>query len=56
MRTYTALIVWESGIQRIVNIVSQDATPQAGMALLNGHNLSIDITEGGVARIVALTG
>lgn len=53
--TYTAVVIWDSGVHRIVHVIRQDAAPLAGMALLSGHNLSVDITEGGVARIVALS-
>ena len=43
---YGATVLWD-GQQRYVDTYVVDATPLVGMALLDRHNLSIDVEDGG---------
>ena len=49
---YDATVLWE-GDPRVVLIDEADTTPLVGMLLLNGHNLNIDVEDGGRVVIQA---
>ena len=49
---YDATVFWE-GDPRVVLIDEADTTPLVGMLLLNGHNLNMDVEDGGRVVIQA---
>lgn len=49
---HDATVLWDSQ-PRHVRVDATDATPLVGMALLEGHNLHIDVHNGGRATIEA---
>jgi clan AA aspartic protease len=50
---YTVIVVWD-GIERLALAVADDVTPLVGMALLEGHRLTIDAISGGNVEISRL--
>jgi clan AA aspartic protease len=50
---YTVIVAWD-GIERLVQTTGDGPEPLIGIGLLNGHNLSVDVTDGGAARITRL--
>jgi clan AA aspartic protease len=51
---YRAHLLWEDQL-REVDVVELDREPLAGMRLLAGHRLTIDVTDGGRVEITPLT-
>lgn len=50
---YRASVIWDSK-SRNIEVQAVNAQPLAGMALLHGHSLRIDVVTGGVVTITAL--
>lgn len=50
---YVGTVLWD-GQERTVEVDAAEADPLAGMGLLRGHRLSVDVVEDGVVRIEAL--
>lgn len=50
---YTAVVVWD-GVERLALAVTDDVTPLVGMALLQGHRLTVDAIPGGAVEISQL--
>jgi clan AA aspartic protease len=51
--THAATVRWES-LQRPILVLSMEAPPLLGMALLNGHRLAMDVIDGGRLTITPL--
>jgi len=49
---YTATVIWD-GQLRTVEVECIETTPLVGMALLQGHELRIQVVSGGAVTIVA---
>jgi clan AA aspartic protease len=49
---YEGAVMWD-GRPRRVSVDSAETTPLAGMALLRGNNLLVEVVEGGTVRIEA---
>jgi clan AA aspartic protease len=47
---YEGTVAWENGPRRI-RVDEADTAPLVGMALLNGHELNIQVRPGGAVRI-----
>ena len=52
--TYEATVQWE-GQPRSIEVDEADTTPLVGMLMLDGHELSIQVRDGGGVRIEATT-
>jgi clan AA aspartic protease len=50
LRVHDATIVWE-GEERLVQVLATGKRPLLGMALLTGHELVIQCTEGGMVTV-----
>ncbi len=50
---HEANVVWD-GESRLIAVDAVDVEPIAGMALLDGHELTIEMVKGGRVRIKAL--
>ena len=55
-KSFTAIIEWDFGVERLTSIDGVDPEPLLGMGLLRGHNLSVDAEDGGAVRITKLAG
>ena len=54
MATYKATVIWE-GVQRVVEVQAGKIDPFLGMAMLAGHELRIQVAEGGAVTIEAMS-
>ena len=52
---YIGTVMW-NGQQRTIEVDEADTDPLAGMGLLRGHSLRVDVVENGIVRIEALYG
>lgn len=52
---YIGRVMWD-GQQRTIEVDEADTEPLAGMGLLRGHSLRVDVVENGIVRIEALYG
>lgn len=52
--TYRATLLWDDALWH-VDAYAADAVPLAGMRLLRGHSLHVDVLEGGRVAIDAFT-
>ena len=52
---YIGTVMW-NGQHRTIEVDEADTDPLAGMGLLRGHSLRVDVVENGVVRIEALYG
>jgi clan AA aspartic protease len=52
---YAATLIWD-GIPRRILVEAADTTPLIGMALLHGHEVRIQVVEGGGVIVEALPG
>ena len=50
---YIGTVMWD-GQQRTIEVDEADTEPLAGMGLLRGHSLRVDVVENGIVRIEAL--
>ena len=50
---YVGTVLW-NGQDRTVEVDAADTDPLAGMGLLRGHRLSVDVVENGAVKIEAL--
>ena len=50
---YIGRVMWD-GQQRTIEVDEADTDPLAGMGLLRGHSLRVDVIENGIVRIEAL--
>jgi len=47
---YAVTVIWD-GVPRTVEVDAADVGVLVGMSPLRGHHLSIDVEDGGIARI-----
>lgn len=52
---YIGTVMW-NGQHRTIEVDEADTDPLAGMGLLRGHSLRVDVIENGIVRIEALYG
>ena len=50
---YIGTVMWD-GQQRTIEVDEAETEPLAGMGLLRGHSLRVDVVENGIVRIEAL--
>ncbi len=50
---YIGTVMWD-GQQRTIEVDEAETEPLAGMGLLRGHSLRVDVVEDGIVRIEAL--
>jgi clan AA aspartic protease len=50
---YRATVVWDGNL-RVVDVEAGDADPLLGMAMLEGHELRMQVVDGGAVTVVAL--
>ena len=52
---YTVIVEWD-GIEKMVLALASGRDTLVGMAMMDGYNLSVDVTEGGEVRLSRLGG
>jgi clan AA aspartic protease len=52
LEVYGVTVLWDGQSREVIAYVS-DTTPLIGMSLLHGHNLSVDVEDGGQVLIQA---
>jgi clan AA aspartic protease len=53
VNVYTARIVWNA-VERTVDVLATGARPLLGTLLLDGHELTVHFTEGGLVSLASL--